>query len=88
MKLLKKFRFIIAIALIISLLPINVLAAEIPFNDVAPDAWYYQDLKKAVDMGLINGRTPTTFVPDGNILYAEAVKLAACMKNLQLEILL
>ena len=55
-----------------------VLAAS-PFVDVAPDAWYHEDVENAYNMGLINGKTPTNFAPTDNLTYAEAVKLAACM---------
>lgn len=79
MKTSRRMIIIVTIILVIAMLPISALATELPFNDVAPTAWYYQDVKKAVETGLINGRTPTTYVPDGNMTYAEAVKLAACM---------
>ena len=49
------------------------------FIDVPGDGWYREDVNIACRLGLINGRTATTFVPDGNLTYAEAVKLAACM---------
>jgi len=51
------------------------------FGDVAPTAWYYKDVKSAVEMGLINGKSPTTYAPDDNLTYAEAIKLAACMNE-------
>ena len=50
-----------------------------PFTDVAESAWYYNDVIRAYYDGLINGKTTTTFAPDLNITYAEAIKLAACM---------
>ena len=50
-----------------------------PFTDVPASAWYYNDVKTAWEQGLINGKTATTFAPDDNLTYAEAVKLAACM---------
>ena len=53
--------------------------AILPFTDVEPTSWYYHDVDKAWIMDLINGRTATTFAPDANMTYAEAVKLAACM---------
>jgi len=56
-----------------------VAAAELPFKDVAADAWYYTDVKLAYESGLINGRDIDLFEPDGTLTYAEAVKLAACM---------
>lgn len=50
-----------------------------PFNDVSENAWYYSDVIRAFADGLINGKTGTTFAPDLNITYVEAIKLAACM---------
>lgn len=54
-------------------------AAALPFQDVADTAWYYMDIERAYNIGLINGKTATEFYPDDYITYAEAVKLAACM---------
>ena len=51
------------------------------FTDVPADSWYYQDVNIACRLGLIDGRTATTFVPNDNLTYAEAVKLAACMNQ-------
>ena len=61
------------------------LADGIVFTDVPTDAWYYGDVEYAVEMGLINGKTTTTYCPDDNLTYAEAVKLAACMNQLYNE---
>lgn len=55
------------------------------FTDVPADAWYYNDVQNAVNKGLINGKTTTTYAPDDNLTYAEAVKLAACMHKLSVE---
>lgn len=52
------------------------------FTDVKPDSWYYEDVDNAVRLGIINGKTATTFAPDDNLTYAEAIKLAACMYQL------
>ena len=57
-------------------------AAEFPFTDVKETDWYYGAVKAAWETGLINGKTPSAFVPGGNLTYAEAVKLAACMHQL------
>ena len=71
---------ILAVLLCAGLLPVGTLAADdLPFVDVSPEAWYYADVKNAVDTGLVNGKTPTTYCPDDQLTYAEAVKLAACM---------
>lgn len=56
-------------------------AAEMPFTDVQPAEWFYNDVKNAYDMSLINGRSATLFEPNGYLTYAEAVKLAACMNE-------
>jgi len=50
-----------------------------PFTDVSENAWFYNDVLRAYGDGLINGKTKTTFAPDMNITYVEAIKLAACM---------
>ena len=55
------------------------------FTDVATDSWYYEDVDNAVRLGIINGKTATTFAPDDNLTYAEAIKLAACMNQLYNE---
>ncbi len=52
-----------------------------PFEDVKKDAWYHDEVVKAVDTGIINGKTETQFKPDDLLTYAEAVKLAACMNQ-------
>lgn len=52
------------------------------FTDVSSSQWYYTSVKDAHKMGLINGKTESTFCPDDNMTYAEAVKLAACMNIL------
>ena len=52
------------------------------FDDTPTDAWYYADLLYAYHSGLINGKSETRFAPDDPLTYAEAVKLAACMRQL------
>jgi len=53
-----------------------------PFTDVPETAWYYNDVKIAWEMGLVNGTGLTTYSPNKDLTYAEAVKLAACMHQL------
>lgn len=69
---------LLAVVMICSFLPIRSFAA-MNFTDVPTDAWYYKDVKKAFEGGLINGKSATSFAPDDLLTYAEAVKLAACM---------
>lgn len=70
---------ILAAILCAAVLTVPVCAAEISFTDVAEGAWYYQDVKAAVEEGLVNGRSEDAFCPDEHMTCAEAVKLAACM---------
>lgn len=75
--------FILVLAMVLFLTPISVMAAEFPFKDVAKDAWYYNEVKSAYELGLINGKGSTdTYQPDAEMTYAEAIKLAACMHQL------
>ena len=50
-----------------------------PFTDVTPKDWFYDDVKTAYETYLIDGYTDTTYEPNKNLTYAQAVKLAACM---------
>lgn len=52
------------------------------FTDVPDSQWYYSDVCYAVQKGLVNGRSETTYAPDENLSIAEAIKLAACMHQL------
>ena len=70
---------LMALVMALSLLPAGALAAGLPFTDVKTSDWFYNDVKNAYEDGLINGKTTTTFEPNSNLTYAEAVKLAACM---------
>ena len=74
------------ITLIMSVSMIStVFAAEMNFTDVQPDAWYYEDVKYAVENGLINGKTENLFAPASSLTGAEAIKLAACINQLYIE---
>lgn len=56
-----------------------VSAAELDFTDVPESAWYYEDVRLAVETGLVSGKGNGRFAPDDNVTYAETVKLAAVM---------
>ena len=43
------------------------------------DKWYYNDVAAAHKLGLIDGMTDTTFVPEGEMTLAQAITLAARM---------
>lgn len=58
-----------------------VITVENKFVDVNTTTgnWYYNDVLLAVQLGLINGTSDTTYNPNGKLNYAAAIKLAAVM---------
>ena len=72
---------ILSTLILCAFLATTAFAAPLPFSDVKESAWYYDDVRTAYRSGLINGKTATTFAPDSNLTYAEAVKLAACLNQ-------
>ena len=81
----KILSIILCITMIMSLSSVAFADHYSKFTDVKPDSWYYEDVDNAVRLGIINGKTATTFAPDDNLTYAEAIKLAACMHQLYTE---
>jgi hypothetical protein len=77
----KLLSLLVAFTLCISMFTL-VYAADINFEDVKENDWFYNDVKTAVESGLVNGKTSTTYAPDDNLTYAEAIKLAVCMNQL------
>ena len=53
-----------------------------PFRDVPASAWYYDAVKSAWKVHLIDGVTSTEFRPDENMTVAQAIKLAAAVHQL------
>ena len=68
----------LAVLMLITVLPL-ASAANMTFRDVPESAWYYAEVKKAVELDLINGKPGDVFAPNDDLTYAEAVKLAAAM---------
>ena len=68
---------VLSFVMMLALAPTALAAAR--FTDVPETAWYYKDVESAVAQGLVTGTSATTYSPDKNLTYAEAVKLAACM---------
>ena len=77
----KVLSLILALILCLGLFTGVASAAGFPFADVPIYEWYFNDVKNAYDMSLINGKTGTHFAPNDYLTYAEAVKLAACMNE-------
>lgn len=53
-----------------------------PFTDVTPKNWFYSDVVAAVQRGLVDGVSPTSYKPQGELTGAQCVKLAACLRQL------
>lgn len=51
------------------------------FIDVPAKSWYYRNVKTACEEGLVSGVTATAFRPEKNLTGAEAIKLAACLRE-------
>ena len=68
---------VLSLVMMLALAPAALAASR--FADVPETAWYYKDVESAVAQGLVTGTSATTYSPDKNLTYAEAVKLAACM---------
>ena len=77
------FALILAAALCCTAFAAGVIVPE--FDDVGEDAWYYADVMNAAETGLVNGKSDGIFAPDDSMTYAEAVKLAACMRQLYVD---
>lgn len=50
-------------------------AGPLPFTDVSSDLWYYTYVKDLYDAGVVDGTTPTTFSPQGDVTLGQALKL-------------
>ena len=47
------------------------------FSDVADTAWYAENVKKAFELGFMNGKSEGKFDPNGNVTVAEAITMAS-----------
>ncbi|MBQ8263271.1 MAG: S-layer homology domain-containing protein [Oscillospiraceae bacterium] len=56
-----------------------------PFTDVSEGQWWYADIIKAWENGLINGMTSSTYEPKGNLSLSQTIKLTACIHQLYHE---
>ena len=63
----KLLALMLAVLLLASVMPLSALAAELPFEDVPVDAWYYPVVKEAYEKGITNGTSRTTFEPNATV---------------------
>lgn len=52
------------------------------FTDVRASDWFADNVKSAYELGLIKGNTPATFAPNATITVAEAVTVAARVRDI------
>jgi len=82
----KIIALIVLSCVITSIAVFTANAAQFKFKDVKTTDWYYEDVKFAVERGLINGKGSTdTYLANDYLTYGEAIKLAACMNQLYME---
>ncbi|MBQ3119212.1 MAG: S-layer homology domain-containing protein [Clostridia bacterium] len=51
------------------------------FTDVPQSSWYAENVATVYELGLVNGKSETEFVPEGNVTIAESITLAARIYN-------
>lgn len=81
----KYFLFLIQILLTIllqSIYPTMSHASEI-FKDVSIGSWYYEDVFKLSQSGIVNGYPDGTFRPDASITNAEVLKILMGVKEIK-----
>ena len=47
----------------------------LPFDDLIPGAWYYPEIRQALESGLFSGLAPRIFAPDGSMTRAMVVQV-------------
>lgn len=75
----KVFSYILIVVTILFVFASCGATSANKFKDVKKTDWFYEDVNRACELNLINGRSETEFAPEEKLTYAEAVKLAACM---------
>ena len=63
----KLLSLLLAVLMLTALMPFSALAAELPFEDVPENAWYYPVVKEAYEKGITNGTSATTFEPNATV---------------------
>lgn len=63
----------------------SILPQSLSFTDVAADSWFREYVYTAVELGLIDGVSSTSYAPDMSFTVAQAIKIAACMHQLYNE---
>ena len=91
MKVTKLLAFVMAFAMVVSLLPVAGAAKTFErtnnwengeFSDVPGEEWFASNVKDAFELGLMKGAGNNKFNPKGNISLAETITIAARIHSL------
>ncbi len=69
----KLLSIILSALMLLSVIPAVISAANMPFRDVDPSAWYYDEVETVYEAGIMEGKTGTSFDPSANMSRAEFV---------------
>ncbi len=58
---------------------VDTRAVKMPFEDVAPTAWYCAEVSYAYAVGLVSGMTPTKYMPDRNVTRGQFITMLGRM---------
>lgn len=77
---------VMAAALILASMALPASAASVDeMTDVKPSAWYYDHVKKAMELGYFGGTSETTFEPEGKMTRAMFVQALANAADVDLN---
>lgn len=68
---------ILAALLIAACVPMNALAAQLPFNDVKPSDWYYPYVERLLEQGMTSGVSQNRYAPADSVTAAQVVTFIA-----------
>ena len=64
---------------------VTVTGELLPFTDLQPGVWYYDEVRRAWEADLIDGVTDTAYRPETTLTVAQAIKLAAALHQMEKE---
>ncbi|MEA4920728.1 MAG: GH25 family lysozyme [Clostridiaceae bacterium] len=59
------------------------LDVKLPFTDIPGESWYYHYVGQLFSDGVVDGMTSTTFEPQGDVTYGQALKLVLLATGLE-----
>ena len=73
------------VCLVVSSALVLVNADELPFEDVRTSNWFYNDVAKVWELGIMEGKSPTVFAPKTVMTRAEFVTLLSRIADAELD---